>query len=683
VLNMLCVFCDRLCVSQFSSFGTKSSYKYVSTVSRGQQSRQSSSQGFLYAHNKDLLSLNAIVLYIPFSIIIIQLYLTRMSEKQALLELPTAKNNGKNETTITASTLLNGEIDSVLFTHWKSAVSAAWILFLSIHFYLWYDRVYNNSKFCPYTDENDDDMYWNTTFVVFGGFLMIWLALLMKFFFLNEKIEVVPILVALNIVTMGTLSTMYQLTLDKGSICVDVLGVASPATIWAEWLACGPLLVFITVSVVDKKELSTQDKVYISTFWLCLLFGFLIIFEQPYWLAMFWLVLSCLFYVPMMYLPWYDEDTTDFDSEILTGHLAEMKEKRLQLIIWLSIILPLFTINYLVAMWGFINIPTTVIIYQVLSVLTKGLFAACVMDIQMVGYRELEKRLVQEQNANEARRNFMKYIFHEVRTPLNSLSMGIDILYQNKLLTESDIDSLDGMKLATSFMSNTLNDVLNMQKIEEGKFELEMAPFDIRLIITTVFATFRGSALGKKLQLISSISPNFPKSIVADRFRIEHVVSNLLSNAIKFSSPNKKVIVDISFLKLEPVSTDERVQVNVSVIDEGPGISTENLPRLFQNFVQIRPNNLQKGQGSGLGLALCKEIISLHGGTIEVMSTVDVGSNFKFSIPCVLDNSYIPSYGTLDDKISTQRPTLDNDKLNKHEFPNALVVDGACLKIFI
>ena len=611
-----------------------------------------------------------------------------MSERQALLELPTAKD-GKSETILTASNLQSGNIDSVLFTYWKPVVSAAWTLFLSIHFFLWYDRTYNNSKFCPFTDENDNSIYWNITFVVFGGFLMIWLALLMKLLFLSHKIETVPLLVALNIVSMGTLSTLYQLLLDQGSICIDVLGVASPSTIWAEWLACGPLLIFITVSVVDKKELSTQDLIYIWTFWICLAFGFLIIIDQPYWLGMLWLVLSCLFYVPTMCLPWYDEGDLGESSEALFSHVQEMKEKRLQLIIWLSIILPLFTVNYLIAMWGFISVPVTVIVYQILSVLTKGLFAACVMDIQMTGYRELEKRLAQELNANEARRNFMKYIFHEVRTPLNSLSMGIDVLSQSKSLGEVDIESLDNMKLATNFMSNTLNDVLNMQKIEEGKFELELTPFDMRSIITTVFATCRASAVAKKLQLISSIPSDFPTNIIGDRFRIEHVVSNLVSNAIKFSIPDKSIRIVVSFKKLDQLSSSERVQVDVAVVDEGPGISPENLPRLFQSFVQIRPGSLQKGQGSGLGLALCKEIINLHGGTIEASSVVDVGSTFKFSIPCLLGNADISQYGSIDEAKPESTISTD-DGVYKYEFPTALIVDGTytnlyrlCLRVLV
>ena len=130
---------------------------------------------------------------------------------------------------------------------------------------------------------------------------------------------------------------------------------------------------FITVTVVvQKKQFSTADIVYMSTFWLCLIFGFFIIFDQPYWLGMFWLVLSCLFYLPMLHLPWYADETDVIDENLIceqiTKYTEYMKIKRFHLIMWLTIVLPLYTVNYLVAMWNMIDFKTTIIIYQILSV---------------------------------------------------------------------------------------------------------------------------------------------------------------------------------------------------------------------------------------------------------------------------------------------------------------------------
>ena len=114
-------------------------------------------------------------------------------------------------------------------------------------------------------------------------------------------------------------------------------------------------------------------------------------------------------------------------------------------------------------MFSGINAAQTNIIYQILSVLTKGLFAAANMDIHVDLLVETEKLLLEERRANAARRVFMKYIFHEVRTPLNSLTVGIDVLAMSGNLDEQEKECLGMMRSASEFMSGTLDDVLSMQ----------------------------------------------------------------------------------------------------------------------------------------------------------------------------------------------------------------------------
>ena len=148
--------------------------------------------------------------------------------------------------------------------------------------------------------------------------------------------------------------------------------------------------------------------------------------------------------------------------------------------------------------------------------------------------------------------------------------------------------------------------------------------------------------MNKKLVVVFRYGKQLPGLMLGDRFRVEHVISNLLSNAIKFSPENKEIVIDINGVIVHksvytdapdnnaaenngkkllarlsgkrPVSMD----ITIAITDKGPGISSANQAILFNNFVQIRPQALQKGQGSGLGLALCKAIVELHNGTIGV-----------------------------------------------------------------
>ena len=132
-----------------------------------------------------------------------------------------------------------------------------------------------------------------------------------------------------------------------------------------------------------------------------------------------------------------------------------------------------------------------------------------------------------------------------MRTPLNSLSMGIDLLTMIPTLSDSEREPLVMMKTASEFMSDTLDNVLNMHRIEEGKFTLEMAPFSLIESIEKMFCTFRGSVVKKNITLRLHSPPNFP-CIIGDSHRIEHVIGNLLSNAIKFSPHSKSIFVEIS-----------------------------------------------------------------------------------------------------------------------------------------
>eukprot|EP01042_Synura_sphagnicola_P004941 gene4941-6296_t len=266
---------------------------------------------------------------------------------------------------------------------------------------------------------------------------------------------------------------------------------------------------------------------------------------------------------------------------------------------------------------------------------------------------------VLELHLNAAKRSFLRYIMHEVRVPLNSITMGIGLLEESHHLSGEDRESLLMMKGATSFMQETLNDILCMQKIEEGKLELIYAPFRPADAVQVVRSVLQGSLAQKRIQLYTLVYDDVPEFVIGDRFRIEHVLANLLSNAIKFSPSNGRIFVVVSLVGGSHSSSDlgdmedsvEMIrpptqtltkaysrsmnfcEVEFSVRDEGPGISREDQKKLFQDFVQIKPGEMQMGGGSGVGLSLCKQIVELHDGTIKCTSDIGVGATFSFVIP--------------------------------------------------
>jgi signal transduction histidine kinase len=154
------------------------------------------------------------------------------------------------------------------------------------------------------------------------------------------------------------------------------------------------------------------------------------------------------------------------------------------------------------------------------------------------------------------------------------------------------------MDAASTFMSETLDNVLSLQRIEEGKFELDMAPFSLVDLLGHVTAMYGGVFREKDIEMEKIVDRNIPACVFGDRGRISHIISNLLSNALKFSPKGETITLSCSVQSIIK-STDDLTQtatISISVTDRGFGISEENQAKLFNNFVQIRPTTLQNGQ---------------------------------------------------------------------------------------
>jgi len=269
------------------------------------------------------------------------------------------------------------------------------------------------------------------------------------------------------------------------------------------------------------------------------------------------------------------------------------------------------------------------------------------------------------ETANREKQKFMRYIMHEVRVPFHVLSMGIDSLLDDEDELDKDhIDTLSTMKQAREMMLGVLDDVLDLQKIEEGKMELFPAFVSLSNMLTVVVQPMKLYATGRGLTLIedASVLENDIK-VNVDAPRLRQVVANLISNAIKFTpaggyvtvrtarkparSSIRGLIEGTSCLlpaTIVPLTLcqDGRTQivqepcVLTEVEDNGTGVRLEDIDRLFQVFSQVGTHKLDSGnEGSGLGLSIAKSIVELHGGRVGVQSVAGHGSRFFFVLPLV------------------------------------------------
>ncbi len=244
------------------------------------------------------------------------------------------------------------------------------------------------------------------------------------------------------------------------------------------------------------------------------------------------------------------------------------------------------------------------------------------------------KRSVMEKQlraATEAKSSFLSSISHEIRTPLNGL-LGMITLLGNTPLDNDQKDYLQAMKSSGNQLYSLIGDVLDVSRIEAGKFYLRRAPMNIRAIILNVQNMVQFQLSEKKLSFVSEISPSVPDIVIADEMRIKQILVNLVNNAIKFTSRGSiKLIMEL----LEPDT------LRFDIIDSGTGMTTEQTQKIFEPFFQAGSVE-SKSKGTGLGLVITKRLINMMQGDITVNSVSGKGSTFSFFIKIGLVQDHIP-----------------------------------------
>ena len=466
----------------------------------------------------------------------------------------------------------------------------------------------------------------------------------------------------LCILSVSSFSQILFYTRTVSKTCEDLFAVRLPMTMWAEWQSTVPLMFYLTV-ILDpvKQKLSLADKLVILGAGTGLFTLILPNLQLPYSLGLISFLIANITMTASLFYLYFDSarhlqsvvlETATMKRELTPIDFMkhQVAKRKFMCSIFLNLFFPIFPLVYYLKALDIISERNFIQLIFILNFLAKNVFCILVMDAHTELLDPQTYQLISEKHANDTRRGFLRYVFHEVRVPLNSVSLGLELLHESKELPKAERETVDVIREATSYMASTLNDVLSIQKIEEGMFKLEYKDFNIRDMINTVVAYFKGQLLSKEILFSKNIALDVPNYVVGDRFRLEHVLGNLISNAIKLSENGGRVIVsaqraiefDNNNTKNESVSNNDTqavMNIRFSVSDEGPGISLEDQEMLFKPFVQIRPGELQQGRGSGVGLAICKDIVALHGGILGCHSALrdyelkTGGSEFYFCIP--------------------------------------------------
>jgi len=232
--------------------------------------------------------------------------------------------------------------------------------------------------------------------------------------------------------------------------------------------------------------------------------------------------------------------------------------------------------------------------------------------------------------ATRMKDEFLANMSHELRTPLNSI-LGMNEALQEQIfgaINERQIKALQTVENSATHLLALINDILDVSKIESGQVTLDLTATSIENLCKSSLAFIKQQALTKRIQVINQI-PSYLPELMLDERRIRQVLINLLNNAVKFTPEGGTITLEVSHV----ATTAETSYLRFAVIDTGIGISAENIQKLFQPFIQIDSALNRQYVGTGLGLALVKRIVELHGGKVGLTSEVGVGSCFSVEIP--------------------------------------------------
>ncbi|HAP02174.1 MAG TPA: hypothetical protein DCQ93_09655, partial [Bacteroidetes bacterium] len=243
--------------------------------------------------------------------------------------------------------------------------------------------------------------------------------------------------------------------------------------------------------------------------------------------------------------------------------------------------------------------------------------------------KEVEEQMIQskiEIEKAKAKNSFLANMSHEIRTPLNAI-IGFNDLLKDTKLTNEQLRHVDIISSALNNLRTIINDILDISKLESGKFELEKRSFRIEKLLKQVIQMQSLNAKSKKLKIILSYDSEIPEFIVGDETRLTQILVNLISNAIKFTQQGQ---IEVHVTELS--KDNENVTIQFRVKDTGIGIEPSKLNLIFERFTQAEDYTTRVFGGTGLGLNIVKSLVELFNGKLDVKSTPGIGSEFSFEI---------------------------------------------------
>jgi len=263
---------------------------------------------------------------------------------------------------------------------------------------------------------------------------------------------------------------------------------------------------------------------------------------------------------------------------------------------------------------------------QVWLTLVGGIIISLLLYALIRTLQNISENNLRLEAFSRSKSDFLANMSHELRTPLNSV-IGFSEVLEDEMcgpINEKQHEYVNNILTSGKHLLSLINDILDISKVESGKMELDLTEFSLREAVELSFVMLKDKALKDGITLSIDLSPEADVNIVADKRKLKQILFNLISNAVKFTQAGGAVDVHV---------VRDADFIEITVVDNGIGIKEEDIQKLFQPFTQLESVHTKEFEGTGLGLALNRQLVELHGGRIWVESTFGTGSRFSFTIP--------------------------------------------------